>query len=173
MVLESHSSTLTTEPGWRASGDLFDVWAQSDGRLHPRSRMLRHRVDLAPARCLICELHASALRDTQPDYAEDFQTGDFDGALFRLTLFARLQRRWPRRRHQSARAGLHADQASMTAAVDTLTIGAPVSGVDPPVDASAPARQQSDGVGSGHAGACGHDPGLQHPSVYYPLERFQ
>jgi len=151
MVLEPHSSTSTTDAISRSSGDLFDVPAQFEERLHPRFRMLRHRSDLAPARCLICELHAIALGGVQPGYAVDFQAGDFDRALFWLFLFALFDAAGHRIDIRQRAPAFILTKAGTTAAIDTLTIGAPQSGVDPPADASLPAsaKQKSDWLGSG------------------------
>ncbi|AVQ85638.1 hypothetical protein C4F17_32080 [Variovorax sp. PMC12] len=111
--------------------------------------MLRQRADLAPARGLICELHGCAFRDAQPDYVEAFQAGGFDEALFRLFLFALFDAAGHRVELGHRDLAFVLSKAGTTAAVDVLTVGTPVSGIEPQVDASRPplAGRRSVGIG--------------------------
>jgi hypothetical protein len=135
MVFDSRPFTATDELEARGQGDLFEAGQTSEENLHPRFRVLRQRADLAPARDLMRELHAVAFRDTEPDYARQFQSDDFDGALFRLFLFALFDAAGhvvdPRHRDSP----FVLNKAGTTAVVDAFTVGTPVMGIDPPGDA--------------------------------------
>jgi hypothetical protein len=152
MALQSPLSTSGGNPAPPVPGELFDVGARVEEQLHPRFRLLRHRADLAPARDLMCELHSCAFCDAQPNYAVRFQSGDFDGALFRLFLFALFDAAGHRVDIGPAEPAFVLSKGGLTAAVDAFTVGEPAACVEPQVDAplslpSLPPEWNASGVG--------------------------
>lgn len=153
MISEPHPPAASANPAASSAG-LFDVRPQAEERLHPRFRMLRHRADLAPARDLVLELHAKALGDAQPGHVEEFRTGDFDAALFRLFLFALFDDAGHCIDIRNHEPDFVLSKGGTTAAVDALTVGIPSSGVTEPRTAttSPMGAMQASGAGSGLVG---------------------
>ncbi|SFQ60464.1 hypothetical protein SAMN05216567_121115 [Variovorax sp. OK605] len=132
-----------------ASSDLFDVGLSTEQHLHPRFRLLRQCADLAPARCLMCELHSSAFRGVQPEFAASFQSGDFDGALFRLFLFALFGAAGHRVDVGHCDPAFVLSKAGTAASVDAFTVGVPSSCLEPQGDGLRTAQTESHASGVG------------------------
>ncbi|WPG40910.1 hypothetical protein [Variovorax sp. EBFNA2] len=142
MVPDSNNRSNTSGIPADAVRDLFQQTARPERQLHPRFCLLRDRAEFAPARSLVSKLHGARIRDMRPDYFQHFQGEDFDTALFELFLVALFEAADHRVDFRPDVPALLLTKGGATAAVDALTVGTPVIGVEPQLTSPRPTASE-------------------------------